>query len=33
MVDVREILSLPEGKKIEFKRDLSSIKLILNIKD
>jgi len=29
MVDIHEILSLPEGKTIEFKRDLSSIKPIL----
>jgi len=29
MVDIREIASLPEGKTIEFKRDLSSIKPIL----
>ncbi len=29
MVNVREILSLPEGKTIEFKRDLSSMRPIL----
>src|SRR5215217_8868381 len=29
MINVQEILSLPEGKTIEFKRDLSSIKPIL----
>ncbi len=29
MVDIREIASLPEGKTIEFKRDLSSVKPIL----
>lgn len=29
MVDIQKILSLPEGKTIEFKRDLSSIKPIL----
>ena len=29
MVDISEIVSLPEGKTIEFKRDLSSIKPIL----
>ena len=29
MVDIRDIASLPEGKTIEFKRDLSSMKPIL----
>lgn len=29
MVDIREIASLPEGKTVEFKRDVSSIKPIL----
>lgn len=29
MVDIQEILSLPEGKTVEFKRDLSSMKPIL----
>jgi len=29
MIDLKDILSLPEGKTIEFKRDLSSIKPIL----
>lgn len=29
MVDIRDITSLPEGKTVEFKRDLSSIKPIL----
>lgn len=29
MVDIRDIASLPEGKTVEFKRDLSSIKPIL----
>ena len=29
MVDIKEIASLPEGKTIEFKRDLSSMKPIL----
>lgn len=29
MVDVRDILSLPEGKTLEFKKDLSSMKPIL----
>jgi len=28
-MDIRKILSSPEGKKIEFKRDLSSLKPIL----
>ena len=29
MVDIRDIASLPEGKTVEFKRDLSSMKPIL----
>ncbi len=29
MVDIRDITSLPEGRTIEFKRDLSSMKPIL----
>ena len=29
MIDIREIASMPEGKTIEFKRDLSSMKPIL----
>jgi len=29
MVDIRELLSLSEGRTIEFKRDLSSMKPIL----
>lgn len=29
MIDIQKILSLPEGKTLEFKKDLSSIKPIL----
>ncbi len=29
MVDIQDIASLPEGKTLEFKRDLSSLKPIL----
>ena len=29
MIDVQKILSLPEGKTLEFKRDLSSMEPIL----
>lgn len=29
MVDLKDIVSLPEGKTLEFKRDLSSMKPIL----
>ena len=29
MIDVQKFLSLPEGKTLEFKRDLSSMKPIL----
>lgn len=29
MIDIQEIITLPEGKTLEFKRDLSSLKPIL----
>ena len=29
MIDIQEVITLPEGKTLEFKRDLSSLKPIL----